>query len=335
MAQPMQLPQQQQQTHHLQPHTQHLALQQQRAQQHQAGLVHTAAVGQQLRAPHLPAANVNKHMSAVRPGQQLQQPRPAGVHPSQLLQQQLQQQQQQRNQQLVAAQQAQQQQQQKAAAAAASKPAGEGAPAKRQKTADAFPPAPDDAQSLYEVLYKAEKAGAGILKSAAAASAAAAATAAGASVSVAAAAAAAATGSAADGPVTGVDEILRRAEAQAARAAAEPAGRGRAGAEKAADDDKLMPDSAIKRLLELQALNRVSVWVVHAGCRRLSSLPCRFCQGVRLLAAEAALITGGNHGCRSIVVHMLCEWCARLVFRVPGMFLCFLVQGRATCCKVC
>jgi membrane protein involved in colicin uptake len=220
-------------------------------------------VGQQLRAPHLPAANVNKHMSAVRPGQQLQQPRPAGVHASHVLQQQLQQQQQQqRTQQLVAAQQAQQQQQKAAAAAAAGKPAGEGAAAKRQKTADAFPAAPDYAQSLYEVLYKAEKAGAGILKSAAAASAAAAATAAGASASVAAAAPAAATGLAADGPVTSIDEILRRGEAQAARAAAEPAGRGRVGADKAVDDDKLMSDSAIKRLLELQALNRVSVWVL-------------------------------------------------------------------------
>jgi hypothetical protein len=217
-------------------------------------------------------------MSAVRPGQQLQQPRQAGVHQTHLLQQQ--QQQLQRTQQLVAVQQAQQQQQQMAAAAAAGKPAGEGAPAKRQKTADAFPAAPDDAQSLYEVLYKAEKAGAGILKSAvAAAAAAAAATAAGGSASVAAAAAAAASSSAADGPVTSVDDILRRAEAQAARAAAETAGRGRTGADKAADDDKLMSDSAIKRLLELQALNRVSLDVVHTTCcqlvGRLSSPPER------------------------------------------------------------
>lgn len=146
-----------------------------------------------------------------------------------------------------------------AAAAAGSKPAAEGPPAKRQKTADALPPAPEDAQSLYEVLYKAEKAGAGILKAATAGAAAAAAAAAGAPGSAAAAAAAAATvGSVADGPVTSVDDLLRRAEAQAGRAAIEPAGRGRGGADKAADEDKLIAESALKRLMELQTLNRVS-----------------------------------------------------------------------------
>lgn len=140
-------------------------------------------------------------------------------------------------------QQQQQQQQQKAAAAQSSAKSGsEGPAAKRQKASEQLPPAPDDAVSLYDVLYKASKAGVNLQASTPAPSSAAAAAAGGGGGA-----------SAAEGPSTSIEELLRRAE-HAGRAVPDAlAARGWGGA----DEEHLISDAALRRLMELQGVNKV------------------------------------------------------------------------------
>jgi len=138
--------------------------------------------------------------------------------------------------------------QQRAAAAvvAAAQAPKATADTKRAKAADVLPAAPDDAVSLQEVLRKAARAG-GLPAVTNAGPA---------------AAAVAASGAAAEGPSSTIDEILRKAETQvkadAAAAAAVGSGaiRGRVG-ERATDDSKIISDFALRRILELQGLNKV------------------------------------------------------------------------------
>jgi hypothetical protein len=159
--------------------------------------------------------------------------------------------------QLIAQQQKQQQQQKAAAAQSAAKSGSDGPAAKRQKASEQLPPAPDDAVPLYEVLYKASKAGVNLQASAAAAGA---------------AAGAAGAVSAAEGPSTSIEDILRRAE-YAGRAVPDAvAARGRGGS----DDEQLIPDAALKRLMELQGLNKVG--------------GCCCCRVVAFIAADSRVL---------------------------------------------
>lgn len=73
-----------------------------------------------------------------------------------------------------------------------------------------------------------------------------------------AAAAAAGAGPGTDGPSVSVDEILKRPEYQKGSSSSSAAakGRGRSGG-RVEDEGRVMPEAKVKRLLELQGLNKV------------------------------------------------------------------------------
>lgn len=78
-------------------------------------------------------------------------------------------------------------------------------------------------------------------------------------------------GPAVDGPAVSVDEILKKYEAAKAKAAAAGPKPGKAGGRdrRADDEHRLMPDSQLKRLMELQGLHKVrgrTDWGFAADC---------------------------------------------------------------------